>query len=81
MYANADDANRRLCNQAFFKRIYIDEDNDIRVGFATPFDALCDPEIQAGALTWAAGAKVQIGSRTSSEADPEVKGLNLTRLG
>ena len=29
-YAKADDANRRLCNQALFKAIYVDEDNDAR---------------------------------------------------
>jgi DNA-binding CsgD family transcriptional regulator len=67
--------------QAFFQRIDIDEDNDIRVGYATPFDALCDPELQADALTWAAHAKTPIGSTTSSEDGPEATSLNLTRLG
>lgn len=51
IYARCDDANRRLCNQAFFSAIYVDEDNDIRVGYARPFDALCDAEVQADALT------------------------------
>lgn len=32
---NADDANRRLRNQGLFKAIYVDEDNDIRVGYRT----------------------------------------------
>ena len=32
IYAHADDANRRLCNQVLFKAIYIDEDNNTRVG-------------------------------------------------
>lgn len=33
IYKTADDANRRLCNQALFKAIYVDEDNDVRVGY------------------------------------------------
>ncbi len=49
VYARCDDANRRLCNQAFFTAIYIDEDNDVRVGYATPFDALTDRELQTNA--------------------------------
>lgn len=36
IYKTADDANRRLCNQALFKAIYVDEDNDVRVGYETP---------------------------------------------
>ncbi len=81
IYARADDANRRLCNQAFFRAIYIDEDNDIRAGYATPFDALCDPELQADALTWAASAKQEAGSQSSSEGGPSVESLNPARLG
>lgn len=49
VYARCDDANRRLCNQAFFTAIYIGEDNDVRVGYATPFDALTDRELQTNA--------------------------------
>ncbi|MCP2378869.1 recombinase, partial [Cutibacterium modestum 31N] len=31
VYARCDNANRRLCNQAFFTKIYIDEDDQLRV--------------------------------------------------
>ena len=59
IYAHADDANRRLCNQALFKAIYIDEDNDIRVGYRTPYDGPADTDLQPDALTWAAQARKQ----------------------
>ena len=57
IYANADDANRRLGKQALFKAIYVDEDNDVRVGYRTPYDGLSDVDVQADALTWATEAR------------------------
>ena len=51
---DADDANRRLCDQALFKAIYIDEDNDVRVGYRKPYDGLSIPGLHADALSWAA---------------------------
>lgn len=66
VYARCDDANRRLCNQAFFKAIYIDEDNDVRVGYATPFDALTDRELQTNAMVWAEDARNESELRTST---------------
>ena len=81
IYANADDANRRLCNQALFKAIYIDEDNDVRVGYRTPYDGLSDADLQADALTWAAEAKKEGQVRTSSKDGPLVGSSHLTRLG
>ncbi len=30
IFQRADDANQQSCNQALFKAIYIDEDNDVR---------------------------------------------------
>ena len=56
IYRRCDDANRRLCNQAFFTKIYIDEDGQVRVERARPFDMLLDPEVNADALTWAENA-------------------------
>ena len=44
VYERADDANRRLCNQAFFHRIFIEEDGDVRVEYERPFGSLCDTE-------------------------------------
>ncbi|HOC14330.1 MAG TPA: hypothetical protein PLL50_10950 [Propionicimonas sp.] len=57
IYEHADDANRRLLNQALFKTIYIDEDNDVRVGYRNPYDGLSIPGLHADALSWAAEAK------------------------
>lgn len=59
MYACCDDANRRPCNQVFFQAIYIEDDGEIRAGYARLFNALCDPELQADPLTWAQHAKTQ----------------------
>lgn len=56
IYRNCDDANRRLCNQAFFTRIFIDEDNTLHVENERPYEVLLDPEVSANALNWAAGA-------------------------
>ncbi len=57
IYQRADDANRRLCNQAFFYRIFIEEEGDSRVEYERPFGTLCDTEEQMNALNWAAQAK------------------------
>ena len=72
VYARCDDANRRLCHQAFFKAIYIDEDNDGKVGYATPFDALTDRELQTNALAWAEDARNESEVRTSTGSTVEV---------
>lgn len=81
IYARADDANRRLLNQALFKAIYIDEDNDVRVGYRTPYDGLSIPDLQADALSWAAQAKKEGQVGTSTKGGPLVESSNLTHLG
>ena len=43
IYEHAEDANRRLINEALFKAIYIDADNDVRVGYRNPHDGLEHP--------------------------------------
>ena len=53
---SCDDTNRRLCNQAFFTQVFIDEDNELRVEHNRPFEMLLDPQVNANALTWAADA-------------------------
>ena len=53
IYARCDDANRRLCNQAFFTKVYIEEDDELRVENNQPFEMLLDPEVNANALNWA----------------------------
>ncbi|MFC6355306.1 hypothetical protein [Luethyella okanaganae] len=66
IYRRCDDANRRLCNQAFFTAIYIDDDGEPRVTYQRPYDALCDPQVQANALNWAAEEKGRGSNRDQS---------------
>ena len=81
IYEHADDANRRLCNQALFRAIYIDEDNDVRVGYRNPYDGLSIPGLHADALTWAAEAKKMGQADPATKGGPFVASSNLTRLG
>lgn len=53
IYTRCDDTNRRLCNQAFFTKVFIDEDNELRVEHNRPFEMQLDPQVNANALTWA----------------------------
>lgn len=81
IYRRCDDANRRLCNQAFFTAIYLDDDGEPRVTYQQPYDALCDPEVQANALNWAAETQKSDEVQTRTGAVPPVKGLNLATSG
>ena len=81
IYEHADDANRRLINQALFKTIYIDEDNDVRVGYRNPYDGLSLSGLHADALSWAAEAKKMGQARTATKGGPLVASSHLTHLG
>jgi hypothetical protein len=81
IYARCDDANRRLCNQAFFTRIYIEEEGEVRADYARPFDALTSREVQADALTWAENARNENEVRTPTEDGSSVEGSHLVHLG
>ncbi len=81
IYRRCDDANRRLCNQAFFTAICIDEDSEPRVTYQRPYDALGDPQVQANALNWAAEAKVKGEVQTRTRAVTLAEGLNLAHEG
>lgn len=74
VYARCDNANRRLCNQAFFTKIYIDEDDQLRVENNRPFEMLLDPQINANALTWA-----QDSNKARTETIDDGKGSSLVR--
>ncbi|SBT28689.1 Recombinase [Propionibacterium freudenreichii] len=76
IYHRCDDANRRLCNQAFFTKIYVEENDDLRVDYARPFEMLLDPAIHADALTWATDADK---ARTPTGKDSPVESSNLVR--
>ena len=60
------DAARRLCNQAFFTKVFIDEDGELRAQRNRPFEMLLDPQVNANALTWAADTDK---ARTSTNID------------
>ena len=81
IYRRCDDANRRLCNQAFFTAIYLDDDGEPRVTYQQPYDALCNPEVQANALNWAAETQKSDEVQTRTGAVPPVEGLNLATSG
>lgn len=81
IYEHADDPNRRLLNQALFKTIYIDEDNDVLVGYRNPYDGLSIPGLHADSLTWAADAKKMGQADPATKGGPLVASSNLTRLG
>lgn len=81
IYRRCDDANRRLCNQAFFTAISIDEDGEPQVAYQHPYDALCDPQVQGNALSWATEAKKKGEVQTGTRAVPLVASSHLTHLG
>lgn len=81
IYARCDDANRRLCNQAFFTAIYIEEEGEVRAGYARPFDALTSREVQADALTWADNARNENEVRTPPEDGSSGESSHLAHLG
>lgn len=66
IYSRCHDTNRRLCNQSFFTKVYIDEDNELRVEHNHPFEMLLDPQVNANALTWAADTNK---ARTTTNID------------
>ena len=82
IYTRCDDTNRRLCNQAFFTKVFIDEDNELRVEHNRPFEMLLDPQVNANALTWAAdankartSASVSVGKGSSLVRGVDLRGL------
>src|SRR5699024_2843200 len=79
IYARCDDAYRRLCNQAFFTAIDIDEHTEVKVGYATPFDARTDRELQTNALAWAEDARNESEVRTPTGST--VESSHLAHLG
>jgi len=79
--ARCDNANRRLCNQAFFTKIDIAEDGDVRVGYARRFDALTSREVRSDVLTWAENARNENEVRTLTESGSSAEGSHLAHLG
>ena len=74
VYARCDNANRCLCGQAFFTRICIDGDEQLRVQNNRSFEMLLDPGTTANALTWA-----QDSNKARTETIDDGKGSSLVR--
>ncbi len=74
LYTSLAPADRRLCNQAFFHRILIDETDNAHPDWHHGFEILHDPRIQQLALDTHAGK--QKASTDASERLQTVAGLN-----
>ncbi len=88
IYERCDNANRRICNQAIFRKIFIDGDGEARADYQRLYGSLCATEQQANALTWAAAATAASGTMTKkgevqtfTRLENLVEGLNLTTMG
>ena len=80
--AQVDTGHRQgATSQELAETIYIDEDNDVRVGYRNPYDGLSIPGLHADALSWAAEAKKMGQAEPSTKGGPLVEGSHLTRLG
>ena len=75
IYARCDDTNRRLRNQAFFTKVYVEEDDELRVEYQRPYEMLLDPEVSGNALNWAQDSNK---ARTPAN-DSSGKGSSLVR--
>jgi site-specific DNA recombinase len=53
VYACGSDTTRRMANQAFFTRIYLDTDDQISTEPTPSYRLLLDPNVQQQGLTWA----------------------------
>jgi hypothetical protein len=72
------DTTRRMANQAFFTRIYLDADDTIRTEPTPSFGLLLDPDTQQQALSWA-GPQRQAGKRPTQTLIHDVEGSSKTR--
>ena len=73
LYMSIDDSLRRIANQAFFEKLYVQDDDHIDGLPGEPFSILFDPEVQQLATT--RQRAVETGSQTG-----QVAGLNNDHL-
>ncbi len=78
VYACGSDTTRRMANQAFFTRIYLDADDTIRTEPTRSFGLLLDPDTQRQALTWA-DQRQNAGTRPTRTLIHHVEGSSKTR--
>src|SRR5690606_24049272 len=53
VYERCDEQNKRLANQTFFTRIYLNEDDTLTADTAAPFATILDETTKQQAITWA----------------------------
>lgn len=89
LYLRSNASTRRIANQVFFKRIYVDEHvtgrppkpcREVRVVFEFPYDKFYDPEIVHEAEEWAV-ANETAAQQAKADRGSAVACLSLTRLG
>ena len=66
LYTRCDNITRRLCNQALFEKIYLEDDHRLRAENSRPLSLLLDPNVQAGALALGQGSQ---GGRKEDDQD------------
>ena len=65
IYQRCDEQNKRLANQTFFTRIYLNEGDTLTADTAAPFATILDETTKQQALTWAE-------ARTASDEKSDV---------
>ncbi len=78
VYACGSDTTRRMANQAFFTRIYLDADDTIRTEPTRSFGLLLDADTQQQALTWADPQR-RAGTHPTPTLIHQVEGSSKTR--
>ena len=78
VYACGSDTTRRMANQAFFTRIYLDVDDTIRTEPTRSFGLLLDADTQQQALTWA-DTRQNASTRPTRTLMHDVEGSSKTR--
>ena len=53
VYERCDEQNKRLANQTFFTRIYLNEDDTLTADTAAPFESILDETTKQQAIAWA----------------------------
>ncbi len=53
VYERCDDQNKRLANQTFFTRIYLNENSQLNADTAAPFETILDETTKQQAIAWA----------------------------
>src|SRR5699024_126185 len=72
IYEQCDEQNKRLANQTFFTRIYLDEDGTLAADTAAPFATIVDETTKQQALAWAEQRTI-----TNAKSDAVAQDLSL----